>query len=243
MKYKSTLSTFFLTLSAACIIAKPSITLDTMPNFGRADIILTDFCGVNGRDIVFDNLLPEQLPKIEIKNCLRINNSQQKKINFVKKKLNKLGYNLEASFDSIEIWKIYVYDTLQFYQSAHVRSISQLKDSLISPGERLDSNAYFQKVMLRKNYTKFEISLNLMFHPSEYGYYYDSIYWFPKAIYPIEIDYQGILDSDDLIFDYIIPLFFQNNFHGMRHYYAMYYGLETMREYRLRKRIHLSRAK
>jgi hypothetical protein len=63
-----------------------------------------------------------------------------------------------------------------------------------------------------------------MFHPSEYGYYYDSIYWFPKAIYPIEIDYQGILDSDDLIFDYIIPLFFQNNFHGMRRYYGMYYG-------------------
>jgi len=112
MKYKSTLSTLILTLSAACIIAKPSITLDTMPNFGCADIILTDFCGVNERDIVFDNLLPEQLPPIEIKNSLRTKNSQQKKINFVKKKLNKLGYNLETSFDSIEIWKIYVYDTL-----------------------------------------------------------------------------------------------------------------------------------
>ncbi|MBL0259946.1 MAG: hypothetical protein IPQ10_02520 [Saprospiraceae bacterium] len=87
MKYKSTLSTFFLTLSAACIIAKPSITLDTMPNFGRADIILTDFCGVNGRDIVFDNLLPEQLPQIEIKNCLRTKNSQQKKNKFCQKEI------------------------------------------------------------------------------------------------------------------------------------------------------------
>ncbi|HRI01476.1 MAG TPA: hypothetical protein PK006_10530, partial [Saprospiraceae bacterium] len=157
-------------------------------------------------------------------------NSSESLYNYFNKR--KMQYNIVN--DTIEKWKVYILDSLRFVKSTNMRINN---NNYISDFYNLESSV-FRLI----NWGVFMVQFNFEFDNST-NYYYDPNYFFVKPRYPIIVEYFGILKDSGYVFDYDIPLHFQNNIIANYHYYRTKYAVGIDQEFIINKNIYIKKIK
>ncbi|HMS29903.1 MAG TPA: hypothetical protein PKD32_08630 [Saprospiraceae bacterium] len=164
------------------------------------------------------------------------NQQQEAKYKFIKKELKKKGFKIIETVDTIELWKVFILDSSRFINQSKISKIINRNNGSFDAEPQIDSNTYSQQII---KFSKSSIFLIDYDFPNPQNTTYDITEWYPKSKFPIEVNYNGILNSMGFQFQFTIPIFFHNNYPAMLQYYHSYYGLWIDRKFERRKRIHV----
>lgn len=175
-----------------------------------------------------DNLTWDVLNKKANKSSF---NSSESLYNYFNKR--KIQYNIVN--DTIEKWKVNILDSLRFVKSTNMR---------INNGNYIHDiyNLELASIIRSINANYFMVHGNFEFDNST-NYYYDPNFYFVKPRYPIKVEYFGILKDSCYVFDYDIPLHFQNNHIASYHYYRTKYAVGIDQEFIINKNIYIKKIK
>lgn len=183
---------------------------------------------INANQIRLDDDISWQELNLKLRN-LEFDSTESFSRVFHKKK-----YNYSVVIDTIEKWNVSIGDSLKFVKNSNMRVNL---GSYIFDVYNVDHNL-FQMI----NSEKFTIQGKYDFD-STTNYYYHPDFYFVKPRYPIEIEYFGILKDTNYVFDYLYPLYFQNNFNACYWYYLEKYGINMSLKYSKNKIIVIGRIK
>ncbi|MBL0259943.1 MAG: hypothetical protein IPQ10_02505 [Saprospiraceae bacterium] len=161
---------------------------------------------------------------------------QRQKLKYLRKELKKKGFKIIETVDTIELWKVFILDSSRFINQSKISKKINRNNGSFDAEPQIDSNTYSQQII---KFSKSSIFLIDYDFPNPQNTTYDITEWYPKSKFPIEVNYNGILNSMGFQFQFTIPIFFHNNYPAMLQFYHSYYGLWIDRSFERRKRIHV----
>ena len=209
----------------------PSPIKDTILTINAISQIL----GYSPKDIIWHIKERIYQNKITVPNKI-YSADQRQKLKYLRKELKKKGFKIIETVDTIELWKVFILDSSRFINQSKISKKINRNNGSFDAEPQIDSNTYSQQII---KFSKSSIFLIDYDFPNPQNTTYDITEWYPKSKFPIEVNYNGILNSMGFQFQFTIPIFFHNNYPAMLQFYHSYYGLWIDRSFERRKRIHV----
>jgi hypothetical protein len=196
---------------------------------------ISQILGYSPKDIIWHIKERIYQNKITVPNKI-YSADQRQKLKYLRKELKKKGFKIIETVDTIELWKVFILDSSRFINQSKISKKINRNNGSFDAEPQIDSNTYSQQII---KFSKSSIFLIDYDFPNPQNTTYDITEWYPKSKFPIEVNYNGILNSMGFQFQFTIPIFFHNNYPAMLQFYHSYYGLWIDRSFERRKRIHV----